>query len=78
MSLSKFHVLFITLATLCLLSFGLWCFYASSSIFENPQNGESLRLVIGSFSLILALFTLVYGVWFYFKKIKNLNNIEIT
>ncbi len=78
MSLSKFHVLFITLATLCLLSFGLWCFYASSSFFENPQNGESLRLIIGSLSLILALITLVYGVWFYFKKIKNLNNIGIT
>jgi hypothetical protein len=78
MSLRKFHIVFISISTLCLLSFGLWCFFASASIFENPQNGESLRLVSGSFSLVLALFTLVYGVWFYIKKIKNLTNFEIT
>ncbi|MBD28184.1 MAG: hypothetical protein CMO38_02925 [Verrucomicrobiaceae bacterium] len=78
MSLRRFHIVFISISTLCLLSFGIWCFYASSSIFENPQNGENLRRISGSLSLILALITLVYGIWFYFKKIKNLNTFEIT
>ena len=78
MSLRIVNIVFISISTLCLLSFGLCCFFASPSIFENPQNGESLRLASGSFSLVLALFTLVYGVWFYFKKIKNLTNFEIT
>ena len=72
MSLRKFHILFITLATICLLSFGLWCFYTGASIFSDPKSGERLRALSGSFSIILALVTLVYGRWFYVKKIKNL------
>tara|TARA_B100001029_G_scaffold114355_1_gene94572 strand:- start:216 stop:452 length:237 start_codon:yes stop_codon:yes gene_type:complete len=76
MSLKKFHILFITLATICLLSFGLWCFYTGASIFSDPISGEFFRVLSGSFSLFLALTTLVYGRWFYIKKIKNLQTIE--
>ena len=72
MSLRKFHILFISLSTICLLSFGLWCFYTGSSIFSDPKSGESLRTLSGSISVILAVATLIYGRWFYVKKIKNL------
>ena len=72
MSLRKFHILFITLATICLLSFGLWCFYTGATIFSSTKSGESYRMVSGFSSLVLALVTLVYGRWFYVKKIKNL------
>ncbi|MAP17165.1 MAG: hypothetical protein CMO49_05255 [Verrucomicrobiales bacterium] len=72
MSLRKFHILFITLSTICLLSFGVWCFYTGSSIFSDPGSGESLRIMSGSTSVTLAVFTLIYGRWFYVKKIKNL------
>ena len=72
MSLRKFHIFFITLATICLVSFGLWCLYSGSSIFSSPKSGENLRLFSSSASFVLAAMTLFYGVWFYFKKIKNI------
>ena len=62
MSLKGFHIIFITLSTLCLVGFASWTF-----VF-NTDGG--LRIA-GVVSGILAVLLLGYGVWFYQKKLKN-------
>jgi amino acid transporter len=64
LSLKKFHILFITLATLCFVGFGAWCF-------AQPEESGSLLLAFAIMSVLLGLFTAVYGVWFYRNKIKQ-------
>ena len=63
MDLKKFHILFITLATLCLVGFGLWCFA--------PRFDKPVGLVpAGVLSILLGIATAVYGMWFYRNKIR--------
>jgi hypothetical protein len=64
MSLKKFHIVFITLATLCMAGFSLWCFL--------PRQGGGVGvLVSGGVSLGLAFVTAFYGVWFYRNKLSD-------
>ena len=63
MSLKKFHILFITLATLCFLGFGAWCFV-------QQEDGGVLVITFAIMSVLLGLLTAFYGVWFYRNKIK--------
>lgn len=65
MSLKKFHIVFITLATLCMAGFSLWCFL--------PRQGGGVGvLVSGGGSLALAFATAIYGIWFYRNKLNDL------
>ena len=68
MSLQKFHILFITLATLCFVGFGLWCF--SGGI--GASQGGLLLPVAGGVSILLGLATAFYGMWFYRNKIRGI------
>lgn len=71
MSLKKFHILFISLATLCLVGFGVFCFVGDFKIEEGVLgNSESFKNVCGISSIILGAITSIYGVWFYRNKIK--------
>lgn len=63
MDLKKFHILFISLATLCFVGFGLWCFSPMST-------GGLVMVVVGAASIALGLVTAVYGMWFYRHKIR--------
>ena len=64
MDLKKFHIVFITLATLCFVGFGLWSF--------SPSAGGGLAaLVGGGAGIALGLATAVYGMWFYRNKIRD-------
>jgi len=63
LSLKKFHILFITLATLCFVGFGMWCFV-------QPEEGGVVLTGFAIISVFLGLFTAFYGVWFYRNKIK--------
>ncbi len=58
MSLKAFHVVFVTLATLLAIGFGIW------AIAESERDGQSGALVVGIGSLIAAVLLIVYGVWF--------------
>jgi uncharacterized membrane protein YpjA len=68
MDLKKFHILFITLATLCLVGFGLWCF---APRFDSPAG----LIPAGIFSILLGMATAVYGMWFYRNKIRALSEV---
>ncbi|HAA87278.1 MAG: hypothetical protein CMO73_11180 [Verrucomicrobiales bacterium] len=67
MSLKKFHILFISLSTLCLVGFGIFCILAEG-LFGDL---ESLKKVCGVSSIFLGIITSIYGVWFYRNKIKH-------
>ncbi|MFL2479495.1 MAG: hypothetical protein ACJ0K4_08095 [Verrucomicrobiales bacterium] len=71
MSLKKFHILFITLSTLCLVGFGAWCFFGNFQL-TNGFAGDLMKFkyLCGITSIVLGLITSIYGVWFYRKKIK--------
>ena len=62
MDLKKFHILFITLATLCFVGFGLWCF--------GPAAGGGVMIATGVVGIALGIATAVYGMWFYRNKIR--------
>ncbi|MFT5104439.1 MAG: putative membrane-bound spermidine synthase [Pseudoalteromonas tetraodonis] len=62
MSLKGFHVLFITLATLCLVGFAVWAFMFNTDL--------GVR-VTGVFSGMLGVALSVYGTWFYQNKLKD-------
>lgn len=69
MSLRKFHVVFITLATLCMALFALWCF-------APQQGGGAAMLAGGGSSLFFAFATAFYGVWFYRNKLSGVQPSE--
>ena len=62
MSLKGFHIVFISLATLCLVGFAVWAFVS------NP--GVAIR-VGGGVSALLGIALAVYGSWFYRNKLKD-------
>jgi len=64
LSLQKFHILFISLATLCFAGFGVWCFMSAAKAAHGV-------LLAGIASSALGLATAVYGLWFYRSKIRN-------
>ena len=66
MSLKKVHVLFITLASLCCLAFGLWCFI--------PRAGSAspALTMAGVASIVCGCAVAVYGMWFYRNKIRGI------
>lgn len=63
MDLKRFHIIFITLATLCCVGFGLWCFAPMAG-------GSPLIVATGIASIALGVTTAVYGMWFYRNKIR--------
>ena len=63
MSLKGFHVVFVTLATLCLLGFAVWSFLSGE--------GGLLTKVVGACSAALGVLLASYGAWFYRNKLKN-------
>ncbi len=71
MDLKRFHILFITLATLCFVGFGLWCI-ASGSL------TGAAAIVGGTLGLLLGLATALYGIWFYRTKIRPLEGATQT
>lgn len=66
MSLKAFHIFFITIATLLVLSFGTWQIIVSN----RDHSASTLGLGIGS--LICGLALIVYGRWF-LHKLKGVN-----
>jgi len=62
MSLKGFHIVFITLATICMVGFAAW------SIVN--EAGASVR-VGGILSGILGIAMAIYGFWFYRVKLKD-------
>ncbi len=64
MSLKKFHIVFISLATLCFAGFGLWCLLLQGG-------GGAAFVAAGGASLALAGATAVYGTWFYRNKLHS-------
>ena len=62
MSLKGFHVVFITLSTLCLLGFAVWTVVSDVTSFIR---------VSGAASAILGVALAVYGSWFYRNKLKD-------
>ncbi|MDB4783569.1 hypothetical protein OAG39_03015 [Verrucomicrobiales bacterium] len=71
MSLKKFHILFISLATLCLVGFGVWCFVGTFQVGDGFVGDlTKIKYLCGATSIALGLITSIYGVWFYRNKIK--------
>jgi len=70
LSLKKFHILFITLATICFVGFGGWCF-------AQPDDSGGLFLPFAVAGIALGLFTAIYGVWFYRNKISDSETMSI-
>lgn len=65
MSLKYFHICFIILSMICGGVVSYWSFYIS--------NNESFGIkILGISSLISMVIMLIYGIWFYYKKIKYL------
>ena len=64
MSLKGFHIVFITLSTLCAFGFAVWTLLS-----RNDANTGGVRVlgIVGAFTGIALS---VYGVWFY-RKIRN-------
>ena len=62
MSLKGFHIVFITLSTLCLVGFAVWTL--ASDV------GPAIR-TIGACSAVLGVALAVYGSWFYRNKLKD-------
>ena len=64
MSLKHFHIVFIVLAVLCCLGFGIWALVSDAGVASN-----SIRIT-GWLSLVIGAGLVVYGVWF-FRKSKH-------
>ncbi|MGI9240605.1 MAG: hypothetical protein ACR2RV_07375 [Verrucomicrobiales bacterium] len=62
MSLKGFHIVFITLSTLCLVGFAVWTFAS--------EVGVTVRAT-GALSALLGVGLAVYGSWFYRNKLKD-------
>lgn len=62
MSLKGFHVVFVTLSTLCLVGFAVWSF---------ASDVEPLVRIGGGISAVLGVALAAYGSWFYRTKLKN-------
>lgn len=62
MSLKGFHIVFITLSTLCLVGFAVWTMATDV--------GPLVRLT-GCLSAALGLALAAYGSWFYRNKLKD-------
>ena len=65
MSLRGFHIVFITLAVLCTMGFGVWTILSGSDA-NTPLVQKS-----GVVSGLAGAFLLVYGVWFYRNKLND-------
>ena len=76
MSLKKFHILFISLATLCLVGFGVWCFMGNFQIADGFFGDVMINYFCGISSIALGIITSIYGVWFYRNKIKHFEVAE--
>jgi hypothetical protein len=61
-SLKGFHIVFITLSTLCLVGFAVWTL---------ASDVEPAVRVIGAFSAVLGFALAAYGAWFYRNKLKD-------
>ena len=64
MSLKGFHIVFVTLATLCLVGFAVWTFVSDV---------ESAIRIGGGISALTGVALAIYGSWFYRNKLKNSN-----
>jgi high-affinity Fe2+/Pb2+ permease len=62
MSLKAFHVLFVTVATLLTLGFGVW----------SLRVGDASYLSLGVISMAVAAGLVIYGVWF-LRKMKGVS-----
>jgi hypothetical protein len=62
MSLKGFHIVFITLSTLCLVGFAVWTV---------ASDGGVLVRLSGGLSAVLGVTLAVYGSWFYRNKLKD-------
>ena len=62
MSLKGFHIVFVTLATLCLVGFAVWTF---------ASEVEPLVRIGGGISALTGVALAVYGSWFYRNKLKD-------
>jgi uncharacterized membrane protein YpjA len=69
LSLKQFHILFITLATICFVGFGVWCF-------AQPEESRGLFLPLAVVAVALGLFTAIYGVWFYRNKLQDAEGLS--
>lgn len=67
MSLKSFHIVFITLSTICAFGFSAWFFFGPE--WESP----ALRIAGGIGSLVVGIALMVYGVNF-LKKFKNIGS----
>ncbi len=68
MSLKGFHIVLITFSTLLALGAGIWC------VWVNLTFGAPVYLTGAIASFVVALFLIIYGVWFY-RKMKRLGLI---
>ncbi|MBI5396794.1 MAG: hypothetical protein HZA91_15980 [Verrucomicrobia bacterium] len=64
MSIKAVHLLFITLATLLALGFGVWC------VQFQPAGNRALYVGLGAVSFAAAAGLVAYGVWF-IRKLKR-------
>ena len=62
MSLKGFHIVFVTLSTLCLVGFAAWAF---------ASDVEPAVKIGGGISAVLGVALAVYGSWFYRNKLKD-------
>lgn len=62
MSLKGFHIVFVTLATLCLVGFSVWTL---------ASDVDLLVRLSGGCSAVLGVVLAVYGSWFYRNKLKD-------
>ena len=62
MSLKGFHIVFVTLATLCLVGFAVWTF---------ASDVEPVVRIGGGFSALTGVALAIYGSWFYRNKLKD-------
>jgi len=62
MSLKGFHIVFITLSTLCLVGFAVWTL---------ASDVEPAIRLIGAVSAALGIGLAIYGSWFYRNKLKD-------
>jgi hypothetical protein len=68
MSLKTFHIIFVSVAILLTVGFGIW----GVRDYQATDNRTSLYMGLGSFLVTLVL--AVYGVWF-LKKLKGVSYI---
>lgn len=64
MSLKGFHIVFVTISTLCLVGFAAWAFLSDV---------EPMLRVGGAVSAACGVALAIYGSWFYRNKLKNSN-----